>query len=35
MENTNLDYAGLVALVVGVSFAVWYFWGKIKNRMDK
>ena len=29
------DYAGLVALVVGGGVAVWYFWGKIKNRMDK
>ncbi len=35
MENTGLDYAGLVALVVGVGVAVWYLWSKIKSRMDK
>ncbi len=35
MENGIADYAGLVALVVGVGVAVWYFWGKIKSRMDK
>ena len=29
------DYVGLVVLVVGVGVAVWYFWGKIKNRMGK
>ena len=29
------DYVGLVVLVMGVGVAVWYFWGKIKNRMGK
>ena len=35
MENTMFDYAGIVAVFLGVGVAIWYFWGKIKNRMGK
>ena len=35
MENTMFDYVGLVAIVVGVGVAAWYFWGAIKNRVGK
>ena len=35
MENTMFDYVGLVAIVVGVGVAAWYFWVAIKNRVGK
>ncbi len=30
-----VDGLGLVVLVVGLGVAVWFFWDKIKGRMDK
>ena len=32
MENSAMDFVGLIVLIVGGGFGLWYFWPWIKAR---